>query len=61
MTAYELPHDAGYKLSNMFAELYKLAPNLEDYSVSQTTLEQVFLKLAGEKAVGGHQLEIKIH
>lgn len=50
--AYELPQDGGYKLSSIFAELQALGDCLEDFSVSQTTLEQVFLKLAKEKAEG---------
>jgi len=52
LLAYELPQAAGYKLSAIFSELQSLGTYLEDFSVSQTTLEQVFLKLAKEKADG---------
>lgn len=49
MLEYELPQEAGYKLSTIFSSLQSLGDYLEDFSVSQTTLEQVFLKLAREK------------
>eukprot|EP00026_Physarum_polycephalum_P000423 Phypoly_transcript_00424.p1 GENE.Phypoly_transcript_00424~~Phypoly_transcript_00424.p1 ORF type:complete len:1603 (+),score=299.16 Phypoly_transcript_00424:284-4810(+) len=52
LLAYELPQSAGYKLAFIFAELQSQSTFLEDFSVSQTTLEQVFLKLAKEKAEG---------
>jgi len=54
MVAYELPQEAGYRLSLVFGELQGMgqAGWLDDFSVSQTTLEQVFLKLAKEKADG---------
>jgi len=52
MLAYELPQSAGYRLSAIFGELQAMANYLDDFSVSQTTLEQVFLKLAKEKAEG---------
>lgn len=52
LLAYELPQEGGYKLSTIFAELQTLGNCLDDFSVSQTTLEQVFLKLAKEKAEG---------
>jgi hypothetical protein len=52
MLAYELPQSAGYRLSAIFGVLQSMAQHLEDFSVSQTTLEQVFLKLAKEKAEG---------
>lgn len=52
MLAYELPQSAGYRLSAIFGVLQSMSAHLEDFSVSQTTLEQVFLKLAKEKAEG---------
>jgi len=55
MTAYELPQEAGYRLSAIFGFLQSMGQSgwLDDYAVSQTTLEQVFLKLAKEGAEGG--------
>jgi ATP-binding cassette subfamily A (ABC1) protein 3 len=54
MTAYELPQQAGYQLSTIFGLLQHMGAQgwTDDYAVSQTTLEQVFLKLAKEKAEG---------
>lgn len=54
MTAYELPQQAGYQLSSIFGLLQHMGQQgwTDDYAVSQTTLEQVFLKLAKEKAEG---------
>ncbi len=46
-----LPHDAYGKLSSIFGELHSIENYLEDYSVSQSTVEQVFLKLAREQVV----------
>eukprot|EP01111_Echinosteliopsis_oligospora_P001342 TRINITY_DN12037_c0_g1_i1.p1 TRINITY_DN12037_c0_g1~~TRINITY_DN12037_c0_g1_i1.p1 ORF type:complete len:112 (+),score=34.15 TRINITY_DN12037_c0_g1_i1:177-512(+) len=52
MIAYEMPQEAGYKLSEMFAEIQRMGDEgwVQDYAVSQTTLEQVFLQLAEEGA-----------
>lgn len=57
MTAYELPQQAGYQLSSIFGLLQHMGQQgwTDDYAVSQTTLEQVFLKLAKEKAEGAAQ------
>ncbi len=55
MLGYELPQAAGYKLSAIFGEIQSMGAYLDDFSVSQTTLEQVFLKLAKEKAEGAPQ------
>jgi len=63
MLAYELPQAAGYRLSHIFGELYQMGDLVEDFSVSQTTLEQVFLKLAKEKAEGAppqHDVQVMV-
>lgn len=54
MTNYELPQNGGYQLSAIFGVLHAMGKQgwADDYAVSQTTLEQVFLKLAKEKAEG---------
>ena len=41
--------DAGGRIAPVFAALVEMKELAEDFSVSQTTLEQVFLKLAKEK------------
>lgn len=54
MIAYQLPvSDTGAgagSIAPVFAALVDMRELTEDYAVSQTTLEQVFLKLAKEKA-----------
>lgn len=55
MLTYQLPHEgaganagAG-RIAPVFAALVEMSAQTDDYAVSQTTLEQVFLKLAKEK------------
>ncbi len=55
MIAYKLPHDS-YNLSQIFGILHSLKNHLEDFSISQASVEEVFLKLAKEQEVKGkHQ------
>ena len=48
---YALPKSAGDRLPNLFRQLgeAKRSGVVEDYSVSQTTLEQVFIRMAREQ------------
>ncbi len=50
MIEYKLPH-GNYELSDIFARLHSLVNYLEDFSISQATLEQVFVKLAKKEQV----------
>eukprot|EP01113_Clastostelium_recurvatum_P037818 TRINITY_DN556_c1_g1_i1.p1 TRINITY_DN556_c1_g1~~TRINITY_DN556_c1_g1_i1.p1 ORF type:complete len:1777 (-),score=529.48 TRINITY_DN556_c1_g1_i1:1681-6783(-) len=51
LLAYEMPQETTRDLSGVFGVLQEMSANglVEDYSVAQPTVEQIFLKLAEEK------------
>ncbi|XP_075415798.1 ATP-binding cassette sub-family A member 10 [Tenrec ecaudatus] len=60
LMAYKLPVDGVYPLSQAFfrLEAVKQTFDLEEYSLSQATLEQVFLELSKEQELGNFDDEI---
>ncbi|NP_001412410.1 ABC-type organic anion transporter ABCA8B isoform 3 [Mus musculus] len=59
LMAYKLPVEAVQPLSQAFFKLEKVKQtfDLEEYSLSQSTLEQVFLELSKEQELDGLELE----
>lgn len=48
---YHIPNKSGLLYSEMFKlmENYKEAGNIRDYSINETTLEEIFISLATQK------------
>ncbi|KAM9005575.1 ATP-binding cassette sub-family A member 10-like isoform 2-T2 [Sarcophilus harrisii] len=60
LMVYKLPVEVVYPLSQAFSKLEaaKSTFNLEEYSLSQSTLEQVFLELSKEQELGDLDVEL---
>ncbi|EPY72546.1 ATP-binding cassette, sub-family A, member 6 isoform a isoform 1-like protein [Camelus ferus] len=60
MTAYKLPMEDVHPLSQAFSKLeaVKQTFDVEEYSLSQATLEQVFLELSKEQELGNFDDEV---